>query len=197
MPEYFKNKYRIDSVRLKGWDYRSPGWYFVTICTYEGIHFFGDVHNDIMGLSDIGCKAWEFWYEIPEHHTHVKLGEFIVMPNHVHLTLVLTEKPESTRSVETRHGVSLPKGPKPPIAKRKLNRFSHLVSGSLSVIFNQYKGAVKTWCKKHGHGNFDWQSGFYDHIVINSQSLERINNYIRTNPENWDEDRYHPDNWKD
>jgi len=103
MSDYFQNKYRIDSHRLKGWDYRTPGWYFVTICADEGIEYFGDIHNKIMGLSEIGCITWKFWYEIPEHQPHVRLGAFVVMPNHVHLTIQLLRN-ASKLPIEIRHG---------------------------------------------------------------------------------------------
>jgi len=192
MPDYFQNKYRIDSHRFKNWDYRTPGWYFVTICTGEGIHYFGEINDDIMGLSDIGGETWAFWYEIPDHHPHVKLGEFIVMPNHVHLTIRLTNHNPGNTTVETCHGTSLHSGD----SRRRNGYMAEIApkSGSVSIIINQYKGALKTWCKKNGDGDFAWQPGFHDHIVRTPRSLYRINAYIRTNPERWEEDRYHPDN---
>jgi len=67
-------------------------------------------------------------------------------------------------------------------------------SGSLSIIINQFKGAIRTWCKNNGYGDFAWQPGFHDHIVRTPRSLYRIHAYIRTNPERWEEDRYHPGN---
>ncbi|MCF7803755.1 MAG: transposase [Candidatus Marinimicrobia bacterium] len=210
MPDYFRNKYRIDSHRLKGWDYRTPGWYFVTICTYEGIEYFGDIRNKIMGLSELGCTVWKYWYEIPTHQPHVQLGEFIVMPNHVHLTMQLTKgsidknRPVETlhqagtndskevSEVETCHGTSLQGNG--PASRIKFMAEISPKSGSLSIIINHFKGAIRTWCKNNGHGTFAWQPGFHDHIVRNNTSLERINEYIRTNPEYWEEDRYHPGN---
>jgi hypothetical protein len=51
---FYKNKYRNDSARLKGWDYRNDGAYFITICTTDRIHHFGSVENGQMKLSEIG-----------------------------------------------------------------------------------------------------------------------------------------------
>jgi len=77
----------------------------VTICTYDGINYFGEIRNKTIGLTDIGCVVWKYWYEIPEHHPHVRLGEFIVMPNHVHLTVQLIKRNIDKNSpVETFHG---------------------------------------------------------------------------------------------
>ena len=87
----YKNKYRIESTRLKGWDYRNPGEYFITICTQNRQHFFGECKNGKMKLSTAGAIAQGFWFEIPKHYDHVQLGEFVVMPNHVHGILILSE----------------------------------------------------------------------------------------------------------
>jgi putative transposase len=87
----FKNKYRIESTRLKGWDYRSAGYYFVTICTQNRVHYFGEVAKGDMRLSIVGEIAARFWTEIPSHHTQVELDEFVVMPNHVHGIIVIAD----------------------------------------------------------------------------------------------------------
>jgi len=68
-------------------------------------------------------------------------------------------------------------------------------AGSLGTIIRSYKSAITRECHISGHGNFAWQPGFYDHIVRNNLSLERINEYIRTNPEYWDKDKYYPENF--
>jgi len=96
--------------------------------------------------------------------------------------------------VETRHGVSLHRAGGSNSDRLELQKFQKLTSGSLSIIMNHFKGAVRTWCKQNDHGNFTWQPGFYDHIVRNSIALERINEYIRANPEYWEADRYYPEN---
>ncbi|MEA3501058.1 MAG: transposase, partial [Candidatus Marinimicrobia bacterium] len=87
--ERYKDKYRIPSSRLQNWDYSSAGLYFITINTKNGEYYFGDVVNGKMQLSDIGIMADALWYEILNHTTNVKLGEFVVMPNHVHGILIL------------------------------------------------------------------------------------------------------------
>jgi len=197
MSDYFQNKYRIDTHRVKGWDYRTPGWYFVTICTFDGICYFGEIQNVLMCLSEIGSIAWKYWNEIPVHHPHVKLGEFIVMPNHVHTTIRLVEQKNiSKHDVETRDRVSLHGDDYWSLDSSQTQKFQKLLPGSVSVIINQFKGAVTHWCKNNHHGDFAWQPGFYDHIIRNSKSLHYINQYIQTNPENWNDDVYHPDNGK-
>ncbi len=108
MSEKFANRYRIDSARLKNWDYRSHAAYFITICTTHREHFFGEVKDGKMVLSNTGVIADICWHEIPNHAPLVKLGEFVVMPNHIHGILIL-ENPDETGDngdVETNDGVT-------------------------------------------------------------------------------------------
>ena len=81
--------YRVESSRLRGWDYAAAGYYFVTICTRDRECFFGNVVGDVMCLSAIGQVAQQLWAEIPSHFKHVSLDEYVVMPNHLHGILVL------------------------------------------------------------------------------------------------------------
>ncbi len=71
------------------------------------------------------------------------------------------------------------------------NKFGKPVSGSVSMIINQYKASVKRWCNKNGHGHFQWQPRFYDHIVRNEESYQDIANYILNNPKLWEKDRFY------
>ncbi len=98
----FKNKYRIPSARLAGWDYSHPGSYFITTCTKNRKHFFGEIIDGEMHLNEIGVIADNSWAEIPDHFENITLGEFIIMPNHVHGIITINDR------VETGHALSLP-----------------------------------------------------------------------------------------
>jgi len=89
MSDKFQNKYLISSARLKNWDYGSNAIYFVTICTQNREHYFGEIANGKMQLSETGKIAQRFWFEIPNHFPFVKLGEFVVMPNHLHGIIII------------------------------------------------------------------------------------------------------------
>ena len=82
--EYQKRK----NPRLKGYDYDTPGYYFVTICTHEKKCLFWS-NGELNQLGKIAADAVE---NIPNHAIGVKVDKFIVMPNHVHLILILENK---------------------------------------------------------------------------------------------------------
>ena len=79
----FQEKYRIASNRLHGFDYRSNGSYFVTICTKNKEPWFGEIRNGVLCLSNIGQVAYKCWDEIPNHFKYVSLGEYILSLIHI------------------------------------------------------------------------------------------------------------------
>jgi putative transposase len=79
----FKNKYRITTTRLQEHDYGKNGAYFITICTADRTHFFGEIANKKMQLNELGNSAHQLINEIPNQFTYAELGPFVVMPNHI------------------------------------------------------------------------------------------------------------------
>ena len=71
MAEKFRNKYRVPSARLQNWDYGSNGAYFITICTKEMQHFFGEVVDKKMILNSAGALAEEYWIEIVKQFPYI------------------------------------------------------------------------------------------------------------------------------
>ena len=191
--EKYQNKYRIQFARLQGYDYTQEGLYFITICTHNREHYFGEIIDKKMQLSNIGVLADVFWYEIKNHTKNVELHQFVVMPNHVHGVLEIVGKRddvsddtnvdtdvdtsvETMHVVETMHASSLQQiSPKP---------------GSVSRIIGAYKSAVTKHAHRLGY-DFEWQSRFYDHIIRNNSDFKRIENYIINNPQNWTEDKFY------
>jgi hypothetical protein len=72
------------SIRLKRYDYATPGAYFVTVCTHERECLFGDIVDDVMRLNEAGRMVNTVWDEIPAHYPGIDVDAFIVMPNHIH-----------------------------------------------------------------------------------------------------------------
>jgi REP element-mobilizing transposase RayT len=100
----FQDKYRIPSARWKDWDYGWNGAYFITICTAGRDCVFGKIVNGKMALSDLGILADKFWYEITNHFPFAELGEFVVMPNHVHGIIVMNKLDDGRWTDEYGHG---------------------------------------------------------------------------------------------
>jgi len=172
--------------RLTNWDYSSDGIYYITICCFEKRSYLGNVCNNKVTLAEIGAISSVYWHEIPNHFPHVKLDEFIIMPNHIHGILILDKS-----IVSTRHGALLKVHSydnKQQGSAKDINRFSQPIKNSVSVIINQFKSSVKRWCNKNGFTNFQWQSRFYDQILQNEIALEKVREYIHNNPRNWLED---------
>lgn len=175
----YQNKYRVESTRLPDWDYRNAGAYFITICVKNRLCLFGECIAGKMKLNDVGKIAHTFWTEIPQHFNHVALGEFVIMPNHMHGILILknrviTEMPKSNNEKDEFMSAISPK------------------AGSVSTIIRSYKSAcTKEINLKFADLNFKWQERFHDHIIRSDDDFERISNYIKRNPELWNQDRFY------
>ena len=191
MEKKYQNKYRIPSARLKNWDYGSNGAYFITICTQNREHFFGDFMDSEFITSEIGTLAEKYWMEIPQHFPYIELGNFVVMPNHVHGILIIDKNVKTLQCnvsknespVETLHcNVSTNKNKQMANISPK--------SGTISAIMRSYKSVV-TKNARFIHADFGWQPRFHDHIIRNVPEWERIQTYIENNPMNWKEDKFY------
>lgn len=187
----YLNKYRVESARAAWWDYGSPGAYFITICTADRKHYFGEIRDGVMHLSHVGVIADILWHEIPHHAKNVELGAFVVMPNHIHGILILNGGGDGG-DVETGHALSLPATPATPATPAPTSaakRFRNPGKNTVSSIVGSYKSAVTKHAQRLGY-EFAWQPRFHDHIIRDDAEYQRINDYIESNPENWDKDRF-------
>ena len=191
-------------IRLLNYDYCSQAWYFITICTHNREHDFGEINKGKMNLSPIGKQANIYIKEIPKHFPNSEIGEFVIMPNHIHILVGI--------AVGTYHGVSAinnngvhdsDKYEMPDINNKgvfenkkdtsdkqdpQTNQFGKTISQSISAIIGQFKSTLTRWCRANGFGYFVWQKRFYDHVVRNQMDFDRIENYICSNIEKWKED---------
>ena len=78
------------SIRLRGYDYTQAGVYFITVCVKHRACLFGDVVGGVMRLNEAGQRVQSVWDDLPLHYPHLILDAFVVMPNHVHGIVVLT-----------------------------------------------------------------------------------------------------------
>ena len=205
---------------MQNWDYGWNAPYYVTICTQNREYYFGNIVTGQMQLSEIGQMAEKYWFEIPQHFPFVRLGAFVVMPNHVH-GIIIIDKPNDgcndVRIVETQDLASLPYNPdNPNNPHNPYNPYNPYnpdnpdnqdnpynpknpirpknifgpQSRNLASIVRGFKIGVTTNARKID-ANFAWQSRFYDHITRNSKSFQKIETYIIENPLHWDKDKFY------
>jgi REP element-mobilizing transposase RayT len=210
MSEKFKNTYRIASARRQKWDYRWDASYFITICTKNRAHYFGEINDGKMELSHLGILADVFWNEITNHAKSVKLDEFVVMPNHIHGILILQNgfpPPDyydvfdfnSLGKNEMGAGIGVGRDRACPVSTNTNTTESEILTGktrfqnpgknSVSSIIGSYKSAVTKHANRLNLEN-GWQTRFHDNIIRTKDDYFRIKNYIRNNPKNWKEDRF-------
>ena len=182
MTEKFRNKYRIATTRLKGYDYTRNGLYFITICTQKKIPCFGEINDGKMVLSETGIIVYKFWMQIQDHFPNINLDEFIIMPDHIHGIIIIKSKSESTSN----HMVETPKLGVSTGTSFKIGKSGnpYWKSNSIGSIINQFKRICTIKTKSIGL-DFSWQPRFYDHIIRSDKELNHIRTYIKDNPNNW------------
>jgi putative transposase len=150
------------SIRLKGFNYESAGYYFVTFCTQGRLCLFGEIRGDRNILNEAGDRVYQEIDTIKNQYFGFDIDTFVVMPNHVH-AIVVIEQGRTRRSAPT--GMSL----------------SDLVKNIKTYTTIAYMQGVyqKNWPSFHRRL---WQRGYYDHIIRNDQSLNNIRQYIIDNP---------------
>ncbi len=188
MNDTYQNKYRIKSARLEGYDYRQAGLYFITICTYNREHYFGEIVDSEMQLSNIGVLADVFWHEIKNHKKNIALHQFVVMPNHIHGIMEIVDGDNGVGCRDDACIVSTTVETNPQQSETHRMAAISPKSGSVSRVIGSYKSAVTKHAHRLGH-ELKWQTRFYDHIIRNENDYFRIQNYIKNNPHNWDNDK--------
>ena len=155
------------SIRLKGYDYSQNGYYFITICVQNmknilcrGEHCSPE-NNHQFELSDIGILVDTAIRNIPKYYANVEIEKYVIMPNHLHMILVL----QSNESGRTMFDPTAP---------------------TIGRIIKQMKGYIT---KQIGYSI--WQKSYYDHIIRNESEYQKIWQYIDTNPLKWELDKYY------
>jgi putative transposase len=210
MPFFNPEIHHRKSTRLTGYDYSTPGNYFITICLDNVRCMLAGWNKGRLNNTPVGDVAAKYWMEIPIHYPNMAIDAFVIMPDHLHGILRICES-TVVQSVAGR-GVLLnaptptplhaptpnaqtqvtPKNSNDPKLSANIGNnqspqssyFSEIspMGGTLSVIIRNYKSVVRHWCNKNGFPQFRWQRGFYDRIIREESELARIRWYIRNNP---------------
>jgi putative transposase len=144
-------------LRLPYFDYATDGFYFVTTCTHDTRCLFGRVEDETVVLSPLGELVDEQIRALPDRVAELSVDAYVVMPNHVHAILVLSTRARQASHLHLGHVVAAFK------------------SGSAREI-NRLRGTP---------GAKVWQRGYHDHVVRDEEDLERLREYVSTNPVRW------------
>ena len=198
----FHDKFRVSSARADWHDYNG-GAYFVTICTQNREHFFGEIKNGEMRLSEIGEYANQNIAEIPKHNPYAEIPLWVVMPDHVHMIVIINHDklPHEKRFIDTNHDLN-PVETFPETSQRhphidcsetfqetSLQREKPIIRATkmqswLSVVVRQFKQSVTRFARAK-QPYFAWQTRYFDRIIRDQDEMNRIAAYIGNNVAKW------------
>jgi putative transposase len=193
---YDPDKHHRRSIRLRGYDYSQAGAYFITICTQSRECLLGEIVDGEIRLNEAGKIVADIWDSLATRFPDIDLDAFVVMPNHIHGIIVLTDW-------KTPY-VGAPLVGAPGSVERRTTTTRATTRGaptSLGMVVGAFKSlttvefvrGVKTLGWPPFAGKL-WQHNYYEHIIRNTESLNKIREYIATNPARWSEDTENPEN---
>ncbi len=165
-------------LRLEDYDYSQEGAYFVTICTNNRKCLLGQISEGKMLLNNLGKIARDKWNETPQIRSNVMLDEYVIMPNHLHGIVVISQK----------QGVSQ----YAPTGKFRSP------SQSIGAIIRGYKSAVTKQINqiRKASGLPVWQRNYWERVIRNEKNLSKAREYIQNNPLKWELDKENPANMR-
>jgi putative transposase len=186
------------SIRLKEYDYASPGGYFITIVAWHRECLFGEIVNGDVRLNKYGEIIETCWQEITNHFQNVELGAFVVMPNHVHGIIFIVERrgtvsvpmenDENRISANNNFIGKTSGGETPPLRRPTLGQimayFKYQSTKQMNVLSNT--GVIEKL----------WQRNYYEHIIRDEQDLQNKTEYIQANSLLWEQDDENPSHIK-
>ena len=183
---YDPERHHRRSIRLRGYDYRAVGAYFITIVAQDRACLFGEVVDGEMRLSEAGRMVERWWLELNCRFPHVLTDAYVVMPNHFHGIVVIHSPPPDTTAPPD-VGADLRVCPD-SMGAHTGAPLPTIVQWFKTMTTNEYIRMVKHagWTPFQGRL---WQRNYYEHIIRNERALERIRDYILTNPLHWHLDR--------
>ncbi len=161
------------SIRLNDYDYSQAGAYFLTICTWNREHLFGEIDSGNMSLNEYGEIVKQEWLRTGIIRANVRTDYFIIMLNHFHGILMVSDDRRGT----------LQRAPTP-------EQFGKPVSNSIPTIVRLFKSTTTKQINqtRNSLGRAVWQRNYYEHIVRSEPELNKIREYIVNNPLNWETD---------
>jgi REP element-mobilizing transposase RayT len=174
----FDNALGRRSIRLPEYDYSRGGAYYITICTQYRKCLFGKIRNGKIALSEYGRIIDNWWQRIPERYGVVALDEYVIMPNHMHAIIVVGG--DVYNGVGAIHELPLRIKRRVMILPKIIGYFKMNSAKQINQICNTTGQTV-------------WQRNYWEHVIRNDKSLNKIREYIRDNPWHWAADDENPE----
>jgi REP element-mobilizing transposase RayT len=202
---------RRNSLRLKGFDYRQSGIYFITVCVNQRLCLFGDVNSGMLRLNPAGKMIVKVFSGLQNYYHGVFSDTYIVMPDHFHGIIIIKNdvgavrcgRPDQSRNLRIFSGRLIVKNPQnrnginDKLIKESQQKRSEISADSktqlsLGEIVGRFKSYTTTQYisgvkNKKWRPFYEklWQRGYHDHIIRNKKELYAIRKYISNNPLNW------------
>lgn len=145
--------------------------YFVTVCTYGRKCLFGKIINGQMIMNDLGQIVAEEWVKTGEIRSNIELDVWVVMPNHIHGIIVINDRNPTCRDDQQ----VVPVGPPTKSIGAIMSGFKSAATKQVNVL-RQTPGVPL------------WQRNYWDHVIRNEADLNRLREYVATNPLRWETD---------
>lgn len=152
------------NTRLQGYDYNTPGAYFLTLCTenrkclLSRIAWTGQLEGPSIDLLPYGIIAAKYINQLSSFYGNLSVDSYVIMPNHIHILLRVLEGP-SGKTVTTRQ----------------------------NTVVSRFVSTFKRFCNKE-YGRNIWQQRSYDHIIRDQSDYDKHLTYIYENPFGWTKD---------
>ncbi|HVN49574.1 MAG TPA: transposase [Bacteroidota bacterium] len=190
---------RRKNIRLKGYDYSLAGAYFVTVCTNNRAHIFGEIHHGEMMVNDAGNMAERWFKELEHKFPDVQCDVFICMPDHIHFIIINTGNnipivgadpcvcPKETHVCPNENDLPVfpnddkNMGEQNVMGEHKGSPLPKIVQWYKTMTTNEYIRHVKNDGWNMFVGKL-WQRNYFDRVIRNNKELDNIRKYIYYNP---------------
>jgi len=191
MSPYDPQRHHRRSIRLPGYDYTRAGAYFVTVVTYQRDCILGDILEGEIRLSSAGEIVRREWERLAQRFPHVVLDFYVIMPNHLHGIIVITDDRRGT--ADSGDPLILSSSRRAPTTTTG-EKFGEPIPGSLPTIIRSYKSATTLRINylRGTPGTPVWQRNYYEHIIRDEKEMDAIRQYILNNPQQWELDPENP-----
>lgn len=179
-------KHHRRSIRLRGYDYSQVGAYFVTICEVNRECIFGEIVDGEMQPNQFCEIVLKWWNDLPKYYSPVELHDFVVMPNHMHGIIAITDVGAgSPRPMASRRPIQ-GRGNPAPTPTRTLGQLVGYFKFQITKEINQIRDTKYAKVL---------QRDYFEHIIRNEREWNAIAKYIYDNPANWLVDLDNPTNF--